>query len=72
MALIGSFNGWLAREYAFDDMGGGVWRVRIAPLPPGTYYYKFLVDRSKWISDPENPDIHEDGFGGWHSVVRIE
>ncbi|HQW33852.1 MAG: S8 family serine peptidase [Anaerolineae bacterium] len=71
VALVGSFNNWLPREYTFDPMGDGVWRIRIALLDKGTYYYKFLVDGSSWVNDPENPDIHEDGFGGWHSVLKI-
>lgn len=72
VALIGTFNQWLPREYEFDDLGAGVWRVRIATPPRGAHCYKFLIDRSAWVNDPENPDIQEDGFGGWHSVVRIE
>jgi serine protease AprX len=71
VALIGSFNRWQPKEYAFDEMGGGVWRIRIAVLDKGAYFYKFLVDGSTWVSDPENPDIHEDGFGGWHSVLKV-
>lgn len=72
VALIGSFNAWRPRDYTFDAIGDGVWRIRIAPLDKGAHYYKFLVDGSSWVSDPENPDIHEDGFGGWHSVLKVQ
>ncbi len=35
---------------------------------PGTYQYKFVVDGTMWIPDPNNPNVVDDGFGGHNSV----
>jgi len=49
----------------------GVWHVTIQPPAPGKYPYKFLIDQSGWIRDPENPAVVEDGYGGYHSLLHI-
>jgi len=37
----------------------------------GTHRYKFLIDGSRWLNDPENPLRVEDGFGGFSSLITI-
>lgn len=34
----------------------------------GTYQYKFIVDGTMWIPDPNDPDVVDDGFGGHNSL----
>ena len=44
-------------------------RVDRYPLfTPGTYQYKFIVDGTMWIADPDDPNVVDDGFGGHNSV----
>jgi hypothetical protein len=68
--LVGDFNDWslsatrLARQA--DD---GVWWVTV-PLPPGRYRYAFVVNGTRWRSDPSAPAA-EDEFGRPNSVVTI-
>ncbi|MEO6771657.1 MAG: glycogen-binding domain-containing protein [Kofleriaceae bacterium] len=35
---------------------------------PGTYQYKFIVDSTMYLADPNDPDVVDDGFGGHNSV----
>jgi hypothetical protein len=35
---------------------------------PGTYQYKFIVDGTMYIADPNDPNVVDDGFGGHNSV----
>lgn len=42
---------------------GGVWET-IVYLKPGRYRYRFLIDETQWILDPQNPRIVDDGRGG--------
>jgi hypothetical protein len=71
--LTGSFLGWagdpgdgavvLARG---DDQ---VWSAEHL-VAPGHHVYKFIVDATDWIADPDNPDGVDDGFGGHNSIYR--
>ncbi len=38
-----------------DQNAAGAWSLTI-PLAPGSYGYKFLVNGSNWLFDPENPN----------------
>jgi len=71
VCLVGSFNQWQPYEHAMHALRPGVWHVTIQPPAPGKYPYKFLIDQSGWIRDPENPAVVEDGYGGYHSLLHI-
>ncbi len=43
-----------------DPDDDGIWSV-VAPLPPGRYQYKFVVDNNTWVPDPNNPETASDG-----------
>ncbi len=66
--LAGSFNQWREKELSMirvkDD-----WILSI-PLAGGKHQYKFIVD-GKWITDPDNPVIEDDGFGIKNSVLFV-
>ncbi len=70
VAITGSFNSWDAHG---DALAGpdpkGLWHIVLA-LPEGRYEYLFLVDGSKWQTDPAVPQV-DDGFGGKNSVIVI-
>jgi len=72
VAIAGSFNNWskTADQLGFDEREG-VWEI-VIPLPPGEYEYKFVIDGKEWIADPGNPEVTEDGFGGYNSVIEVE
>ena len=72
VALIGSFNDWQSKDGAMVQIRPGLWEGTLDDPAPGTYRYKFFIDRSRWIHDPENPLRIEDGFGGFHSLITID
>lgn len=49
--LMCEFNGWKSVQMTKGD--GGVWTAKVS-LSPGTYGYKFLVNGTDWMLDPEN------------------
>ena len=51
VAVMSEFNGWKA--VPMTKGSDGVWRVKVS-LPPGTHAYKFLVNGTDWVFDPEN------------------
>jgi serine protease AprX len=72
VALIGTFNNWQTRDGEMIQIRPGLWEGVLEVPARGTYRYKFLIDRTRWIHDPENPLRIEDGFGGFNSLITID
>jgi len=49
---------------------GADWSVTIN-LAPGTYRYKFVVDKDRWTVDPQNSQTEDDGNGHVNSVLIV-
>ena len=49
----GAFNNWSASATPLVKGADGIWIVDIA-LPAGEHQYKFVINGSQWIGDPEN------------------
>ncbi|HEY4285418.1 MAG TPA: glycogen-binding domain-containing protein [Chthoniobacterales bacterium] len=49
--LMGEWNGWKAIQMTKGD--DGVWTAKVT-LSSGTHAYKFLVNGSDWMFDPDN------------------
>jgi len=71
VSLIGEFNNWEPEAAPMRLLGGDMWRVTVF-LPPGTYTYKFLVDRKTRIADPQADTIEPDGFGSLNSIITVK
>lgn len=69
VALAGDFNDWKA-EADMMEKKNGVWQITL-DLQPGEYQYKFVVDGDKWVTDPNNPNKADDGYGGQNSVINV-
>src|SRR5438105_4952892 len=50
--LMSDFNGWKA--VPMTKGSDGVWTATVS-LPVGTHAYKFLVNGTEWVFDPDNP-----------------
>jgi 1,4-alpha-glucan branching enzyme len=48
----------------------GVWELTVQ-LKPGRYRYRFLVDETQWVIDPQNPRIVDDGRGGKANLLIV-
>lgn len=70
VAVAGSFNGWDAARDVMRRDADGRWRGRVR-VPDGVHAYKFVVDRARWIPDPENQDRAPDGFTGENTLLRL-
>jgi hypothetical protein len=67
--LAGEFNEWKEDEIALKKVEGG-WEVPYV-LGPGNYQYKFIID-GKWLLDPANPNVMNDGKGNENSYLVVE
>jgi len=48
----------------------GIWRLSLQ-LPPGRYCYRFLINETAWLLDPQNPRIVDDGRGGKANLLIV-
>ena len=71
VSLAGNFNNWQPDQITFKSDHAGLWSAEIPLLPNGFYLYKFVIDGSRWIADPENPYREPDGFNGLNSRLQI-
>ncbi|MCF7913359.1 MAG: isoamylase early set domain-containing protein [Candidatus Cloacimonetes bacterium] len=69
VSVAGSFNDWNTTANLLKKTADGTWKTVIA-LPEGSHTYKYVVD-GNWVSDEENPNVAEDGYGGSNSVVEV-
>lgn len=73
--VAGTFNGWAGTIAAggwpmsWDD-AAGAWVLK-ADLETGDYQYKFVLNESTWVEDPNNSDTTDDGYGGRNSLLSV-
>lgn len=48
-----------------------IWQATIAPLEPGDYAYKLVIDGDVWIEAPANRRRVSGGFGAMSSGVAL-
>ena len=66
--LLGEFNAWM-RTLSMTSTADGEWRTTL-PLPPGREYeFRYLIDDTEWLNDPEADRYTPNPFGGENSVV---
>lgn len=70
VCVVGDFNGWStsATPMRFNHASG--FHEADVDIPPGRWSYRFVVD-GRWITDPANPDLEENPFGEWNSVLTV-
>ena len=54
------------------ERGGreGIWEITVV-LKPGRYRYRFIIDEVKFVLDPDNPRIVDDGMGGRANLLIV-
>ena len=69
VAVVGTFNDWNKDAQPMTREGEG-WKATLS-LKPGRYEYKFVVNNTDWICDPNCKDTVADKYGGKSSVIDI-
>ncbi len=70
VAVAGDFNDWQPSFTLDDPDGDGIWSGRV-PVRPGVHGYMFLVDDSRWQTDPNADRYRDDGFGNQNAVLAV-
>ena len=69
--VLGNWDGWRSPGIAARSIEPGFWRTQPVHLPRGQYAYKFLLDGTRWLDDPDNPRKAPDGVGGLNSTIVV-
>ena len=73
--LSGTFTQWAptVMRGALELTRGAdnTWSVTTRITPTGPHQYKFIVDGTRWIQDPQNTMAADDGMGGRNSVINV-
>lgn len=69
VTLAGDFNEWSADSHTLSPIIAGVYGLQVE-LEQGEYAYKFVIDNEQWITDPQQPAVHDDGQGNVNSLLR--
>lgn len=67
--LAGDFNGW-ADRIPMEQADDGRWRVSLELDPDREYEFRYVVDESTWVNDPEAEAFAPNTFGTVNCVVR--
>ena len=69
VSVAGEFNNWDASANPMEKDDSN-WKIKL-DLDPGKYAYKFVVNGTDWMIDPNNPETVDDGYGGQNSLLVV-
>ncbi len=69
VAVVGSFNGWVPTR-SLLERHGDLWHGQVA-VPLGRHKYRFLIDGTRWVLDPDNPRQARDNLGALASLLVV-
>jgi hypothetical protein len=70
VAVAGDFTTWSPDVELQDADGDGVWAGRVV-VQPGLHRYMFVIDGSRWVTDPNAARHADDGFGNRNAVLVV-
>lgn len=70
VSVGGDFDGWEGSHALADPDGDGTWTGRV-PVGPGVFSYMFLLDGSRWVTDPQAERYADDGFGNRNAILAV-
>ena len=69
VAVAGSFNGWMPTRDLLRRHGD-LW-YGVVEIPLGRHRYRFLIDGTRWVLDPDNPRQSKDEMGNLASLLVV-
>jgi 1,4-alpha-glucan branching enzyme len=62
VSVVGDWNHWdpAANRLALSN---GLWQTTVKLKKGAAYFYNFLIDGERWITDPSRLAVSEDSFG---------
>ena len=70
VAIAGDFTDWAPNLGMDDSDGDGIWTIRVR-MKPGVHEYMFLIDGSRWVTDPNAERYEQDGYGHSNAILAV-
>ena len=70
VCVVSTFNDWDSQKTPMKRGKDGTWTVQVS-LPQGRYEYMFLVDGTRYETDPNALELRQDGMGNDNAVLRL-
>jgi 1,4-alpha-glucan branching enzyme len=67
----GSWDGWRLPGLQAEQLAAGVWCAGLPEVPGGSYEYRFVLDGSRYLDDPDNPRKRPNGVDGFNSLLEV-
>lgn len=71
VAVAGDFSQWDPIPLTPRTVNGETVWTGLIPVPRGEHEYQFLIDGTRWVSDPLAPVKRDDGFGAQNAVLKL-
>ena len=71
VAVAGDFSGWEPIPLSAETVDGQTVWTGLVPVSKGEHQYMFVVDGSRWVTDPLAPVQRSDGFGNKNAVLQL-
>lgn len=68
--LSGDFLNWTDQGPLFNRIGD-MYQISYYLEPGKTYLYKFVTSNG-WIADPNNPEMIDDGYSSFNSILKLD
>jgi 1,4-alpha-glucan branching enzyme len=70
VTVAGSFNAWDTKKTPLRKESNSGWKTTVW-LPPGRYEYRFVIDGTQWLTDPNAKEAVDNGMGSSNSVLVV-
>lgn len=70
-ALAGEFNGWSATAAPMKKLKSGEFAVTLTLDAGQDYAFRYVVDGTRWVNEPEADSYVRNEFGEDNSVVTV-
>jgi len=71
VAVAGDFSQWEPIPLSPRTVGGQTVWTGLVPVGRGEHEYQFVIDGSRWVTDPLAPLQRDDGFGAKNAVLKL-
>lgn len=71
IGLAGEFNNWSPDELFLKRAKDGSWSTTLDLEPHREYQFRYVIDGTEWINDPEADRYVPNGIGTENSVIAL-
>lgn len=71
VAVAGDFSEWEPIPMSEKTVDGQTVWTGMVPVPKDEHQYMFVIDGSRWVTDPLAPVQRSDGFGNTNAVLQL-